>query len=582
VWVAGCAPALVLPGALDRFTLVKATAVFAALACAAMSRPSTRLARGVVPVLAAGAGVGALAALLGDSPLPQVIGRAPRFEGVLALSLYVAALVIGAWLLSAAADPRLRGHFLRASAATVALVGFVAGLEAVGLRPLSTDVARPGSLLGNATEQGVYAVGALALMLGALGRNPRDPWVLAGLSGAVVAVATSASRAAALGAVVVVLVLLLFSRGTTRRLTAIVAGVAAVLALLLPLTRSRLLLQSPLSASTIKDRTLQWELTTGLLRDRPLLGYGPSGFMDAWPGVRTQEYVQLAGTLRLDGPHSLPLQVLAATGVAGLVVVALFGLLLARGIRVGWGGDHEWTVAALAGLAGWVAALATHFTTPGTTPFFALLAGSLLGATGPAMTRLRSRVVAALAVAMTAIVALGAVAEIPLRQGIVALNRGDGEAAGSLFRTAGALRPWDADLDLAVAHAALTVPSNGFPQDLISESVRSAVGALPQDALARTDEGRYFLVTGDLDRALEAFDRALTLSPNDPQALVLRATVAARRGDLPAAVADAERAARLTPEDANALSLLASLYEQLGRTADAARVRDSIAALPTR
>ena len=194
----------------------------------------------------------------------------------------------------------------------------------------------------------------------------------------------------------------------------------------------------------------------------------------------------------------------AATGVFSLLVVAAFSVLLARGIRLGLAADREWTVGAFAALAGWVAALATHFTSPSITPFFCLLAGSLLANSAPVASVVRRRVMVAAAVVMTVFTGLAAVAEIPLRQGIVALNQGDGAAAGDSLRTALVVRPWDADLDLAVAHAALTVAA--------------AVGALPSVPLARTAQGRHFLVTGDLDRAAAAVDEVLRLSPNDPQA----------------------------------------------------------------
>lgn len=68
----------------------------------------------------------ACAALLGQAPLAQLIGRAPRYEGVVALSVYLGALLMGAWLLGPGANPALRAHLVKATAVAASLIAVIA------------------------------------------------------------------------------------------------------------------------------------------------------------------------------------------------------------------------------------------------------------------------------------------------------------------------------------------------------------------------------------------------------------------------------------------------------------------------
>ena len=68
----------------------------------------------------------------------------------------------------------------------------------------------------------------------------------------------------------------------------------------------------------------------------------------------------------------------------------------------------------------------------------------------------------------------------------------------------------------------------------------------------------------DWEGALQLLDRALSETPDDPDALGLRAFVRASRGDRAGARADLEKALALSPEDARALRLLATLQAQAG------------------
>ena len=127
------------------------------------------------------------------------------------------------------------------------------------------------------------------------------------------------------------------------------------------------------------NRTGWWAEAVGAWADRPLQGWGPSGF-----GTIRKSYRQ--DTTEVTQPHSLPLQVLAETGVVGLVLLggALWVLIrvgVRRLRRMRAEGIDPRQLALQATLLGAVAAWLTqsaidwHFDLPGVTmPVLAALA----------------------------------------------------------------------------------------------------------------------------------------------------------------------------------------------------------------
>ena len=179
VWLLGLAPAVFLPGALNRFVFIKLALAMVAIACALMAELPGRLQRRSRILLILGGITLASSACLGQAPLAQLMGRAPRYEGLVTLSVYLGAFLMGAWLLGPGANPVLRAHLVRATAVAASMIAFVAVLEAVGLHPLATSASRAGSLLGNATEQGAYGAGVVGLCLHAITRGTDGrsaPW----------------------------------------------------------------------------------------------------------------------------------------------------------------------------------------------------------------------------------------------------------------------------------------------------------------------------------------------------------------------------------------------------------------------
>lgn len=576
VWLVGLAPAAFLPGALNRFVFIKLALGATALACALMAKLPGRVGRGSQILLVLAGVTPAASALLGQAPMAQLIGRAPRYEGLVALSVYVGAFLMGAWLLGPGANPALRAQLLKATAVAASLIAVVAVLEALGLHPLATSASRPGSLLGNASEQGAYGAGVVGLCLHAVAR--RDRWAIGAVVSGVLLVVTSASRGALLGLVVAVVVTVILGSRQTRRVALSCLGIGVVAAMAIPLTRHRLLMQSPLSHQTVTGRAQEWAETLRLVGQHPLLGVGPSGFVDASPAVQSAEYVRLAGAARLDSPHSLPLQIADAGGVVLLLIAAVLGWFLFRNIvRLRSDVvDAPWVIGAAAALAGWVTCLLTHFTAPGSTPLFCLLAGSLLGeARSHPVGVVVRRMGAAAATVLGAVLLLAAVAEVPLHDGLVALQGKDGPTAVDDFALAHALRPWDADLDAQIAHALIAEPQPGQPSSVVHGYLGRARSALPEDPWVLADAGLQAGQAGRLSDALTYLDHAHRLAPNDAEVYVIRGQVRARVNDTSGAIADLRASARLSPKSPFPLRLLAIVYRQDGQTtlADAAQAR---------
>jgi hypothetical protein len=451
-----------LPGALDRFVFPKLALAAAGVLLAATGPSRGSLPRGVAWLLLLAGLLMLAAALSGATPLQQILGRPPRYEGLVALPVYLGALVSGARMLG---PDRARGStawLLDGLSIAALAIGVEAALEAAGLRPLLSSVSRPGSLLGNASDQGAWAVLALG-PLGAAAIRLRGALHRAGALGAAVALATSGSRGALVGAIVLALVLAVLapSRGSRLAIGTAVA-ILALGVLALPSTRSRVLTATHLSRQSVTGRTLLWRETLSLVGDDPFLGVGPSGYVDAIPAYHDRRYEQEVGPANPpDSPEDWLLQAAAAGGIGLALLAAILAGLVLRGGAKAVSEQRSSAESAviggmLAGLAGYGVALLFHFTSAGTTPLAALFAGALIAApprfSTRAYARLRGVAIAAYAV-LTVLLTAGAIAELPLRSALLQAAAGNLAAADRDFHTARDLRPWDAGVAQTATHA---------------------------------------------------------------------------------------------------------------------------------
>jgi hypothetical protein len=550
-------------------------------AVAAWAPARGRLPTAVRWLLAAGAALLVAAALAGAAPLAQLIGLGQRYEGLVVLPVYLLAGLCGARLLGPArapADERLTVRVLAIAAVAVAIL---AVLETAGLRPLVTNVSRPGSLLGNASDEGAFGVlVAGPLAAAALRRSSAG---VVGVVAALAIVLLSTSRGALVGALAAAVVLLVTARTVYARVA--VAGATAgllVLAVLLPVTAPRVTGRTPLSRATVSGRLQVWSETLALVAKNPVLGVGPSGFGNAILAEHTRGYEQRVGPANpVDSPHDWPLQALAAGG-PGLLLVAL--ALAGLTVQAGWrksrappGGAPTFDAGLLAGLAGYGAALLFHFTSPGPSSLAALFGGALLATAVQPGAGARYRLArtiwpAAFAVLLT----MAAVAEIPLRAAVLAVGEGHLGAAQRDFAAAHDLRPWDVEVDLTAGHAFAVAAAAGAGEPAAADAVRwltPALARLPGYEPVLEDLASARETLGQFAAATRLLDIALADDRYNPLLLLRLGVLQAEQHEFDAAVRYLLAAAGIDPRSPAPWQDLAIVYLDEGRPAAAAAAR---------
>jgi hypothetical protein len=531
-----------------------------------------RLPRLVLALLAVGLAALAVAALAGENPVGQLVGSAPRYEGLPGALLYVGACVTGARLLGPGRHPDQDVLLVRVLAGAAVAVALVAGVETADLAWWQSDVSRPGSLLGNASDQGAWGVLALGPLLLAAVRTP-SRWPVVGTLAALTAVVLSGSRGALIGAVVVLAVVLVAARGRRARLLVLGIGAAtAATALAVPGVRGRLA-GDGLAGRTADGRSDLWSDSLALYVDNPLLGVGPGGFAE---GVRRVHgaswYAEVGADFPPDSPHSWPLQTLLAGGpvllLAFLGLVALTAVAAYRVLR-----DESVLPGLAAGLAGYGTALVFHFTGPGHTPLAAMFAGALLAVPvgGPERRSTPSdRAVSLAALVVACIAALGAVAEVPLRQAVVAVRAGNVAAADESFEAAQALRPWDDAVGGTAGHAFRVAGVAAADEDVLQRAEGWLVGVDGDRSVpVLADLGTVREARGDLVGAHDVLATALRRDPANPELLLLGGVVAARQGHTERAETLFSRAALSAPDSPAPWDNLATLYRETDRAVEA-------------
>ncbi|KAB1643803.1 hypothetical protein F8O06_12010 [Pseudoclavibacter sp. CFCC 14310] len=458
VWLLVVSQFVFLPSADNRWVLPKLTMMCAAVLLSALTPATGRLPAFVVPLIAAGAGILLIGVSLGNDTSAQLFGRYPRYEGIVAVPVYAAAVWAGARVIGPGASPKVRRSLWQALAVCSLATGVVALSQLTSHSLVPTDVARPGSLLGNATDLGVIAAVIVVMLFVPAGQSVRQAlhgghgggrqasarprrdrrtiwaWAYAALlvSGcvcAVLLVIRSASRAAFLAlavsavfaAVTVVWRRLCAGRPVLRPIilpgTLIAAGISAV-ALLVPLTRARLLGTSAFAVKTVSDRMDISESTLRMVRDHPWAGVGANGFVELAPTyLNAHWYQNVGGYITLDSPHNWLLQVSVIGGLPLLVWAIVLVVTCAvhvlrfssalyhqsdprrgrrRQLRRPWttelrrapraatdgtvdvAGTYAMQVSVAAAVLGYLAALLTHFTSAGNTLLMSVLVGAAL------------------------------------------------------------------------------------------------------------------------------------------------------------------------------------------------------------
>ena len=502
LWLMAASVLVWVPGGYSRFVLAKLLVVAMAAVVGATVPRDGRLPRSLVLGLVVGTGLLTVAALVGETPVASLVGRFPRYEGLPVLGLYVAAAWLGARIGGRGAARAVQlGHALSGMAVVLAVAALLDLGDESPLGP--STLARSGSLLGNATDQGLVAMMAALVVAGAL-EVRRDGLLLAGLAGGVVTVGLSGSRVAMVLTALGLLALALRRRRLRRPVLVAVAGLVAV-ALAVPGTRERLS-----SSATGRGRLEQWQLTLDLVFDHPVLGVGPSRYVDAVGRYETPEFVAFTGPRTLaDSPHDVLLQAAVAGGLPLLICfLVLVALVVRRAVPVVR--EHPESAGVLIAVAAYGVAVLANPTAAGPTCLAALLTGVLVAepATHAERVWVRHGIVVALA-AGAVVVAASCVGEIRLGRGVDDARAGRGDKAHAALDAAQTWRPWDSDVGLIGAQAS---------------------------------------VANDPERARELARRSLRSTPDSYEALVALAVAELRLGDDDAARRHLARAADLFPQ----------------------------------
>lgn len=579
LWVA---PVLVLPGVYHRWGWPTLIAAVVAVGLAVWARPTGRVPVWWAALAAAVALALTLRALLGEAPLAQFFGRAPRYEGFVELAVLLAAVWCGARLAGPRAATSAHRAIVRAMTVASSALALVAVLEAVGLRPIETDLERPGSLAGNATDQGilgvVFAAWLFHVALGVWMRTRRVAWwaVVGGVAG-VIAVVTSASRAALLGLAVVALVLSVRAVWGARRRAAAIGWTAVGFTVLVgftlavPFTRDRLLGADGFARKTVGDRLVIWRDALDLAWAHPWTGVGLNGYMDAitsrfddtWYRNVTPDHV-------LDSPHDLLVQAAVVAGIPGVVLVLVGAALVffsgVRAVRGAVGPRRDALIGAWTVLAGASIGLLASPTSPKTLLPMAVAVGVLV-AREPWDRRWRAlRILGTVAVAAWMVALLAwTVGDAFVWKGVSAAVRGDAVAADSAFSSAASLRPWDVDLPLIAAQVTGGALEQGMvgASDSASRWSTEAAARLPSSAAAQEAAGMVALQRGELAAAGAYLRAARALSPANPRIAHEEGLAELAAGDYAAARDAFERVLQLQPDREESRQALAEACRRL-------------------
>lgn len=503
-----------------------------------------------------------VATLTSETVMLSVVGRAGRHTGLVMYVAYLAVMLVAARTHREVSPTWIIGALL---AAAVPVVGYGA-LQVVGIEPFDWQLIEGGppvfATFGNANFFSAWLgiVAPMALAGALLARW--SGWVRAGCAvmaavALVVAYFSDSLQGVMAGAAGVGLVALvwLFTHQRARAWrwygvagAAVVgaAGVAVVVAGAGPFAALRANL-----VTSFETRWGKWETALRMAGDHPVLGVGLNDFVDYFHQYRPQWLATQDGLDRTtDTPHNVPLDMLTSGGVllagAYVALLAVTAWALVRGLRRLEGQERL----LLGGIGGaWLAYQLQSFVSIDVPPLAVLhyvLAGLIIafgvapawrewrlpGAPAPAPAKGKGKKKApkqplvplhAPAIAVIVVVAGGAawLATVPIRADAAAQTGRQAAAAGQPAIM-------ERHFDEAVS-TAFWEPRYPVRRGTILAQRGDAPAALAafEEALSRQPRGlshainvaRQAEALGRIDRARQAFQRAVDIDPKTPQVL---------------------------------------------------------------
>ncbi|MGV8848852.1 MAG: O-antigen ligase family protein [Propionibacteriaceae bacterium] len=568
----GVLPIAATPLATDPVMPIRLLVIGIALAVGFWVPSRVGLSRPVLVALGVVLAVFVVAAFAGATPLMSLLGRYPRYEGLPMMLAYSAALVVGARILQ---RPRYRRIFVQLLALATSVNAVVAVVQLV-----TDPESRVTGLLGNSTTLGTYGLLAVVVIGWTLATNQR-PILWAGTVAASACIVLSASRGVLVGTVGALAAALVVRRLATVRPRwqhlAIGVAVITVATLLVPTTAARVTGASPFSSSTVSGRLLLWQDALGLWLAHPVLGTGPSRFVDAINPFHTADWAAAVGPYAPpDSPHNVLLQVLCATGLLGVLALAGFAYLAGRdAVRV----RSPLLGPAVVVAVGLAVTYLTSFTDPVTTTLAAFVVGGALATRPydplPTVQRLWPA-----GVTLAATGFLGGTLLVAEASYSATLSATDPGPAAQRAITA---RPWDPDVVRRVAYTvAKRAETTTLDTGYLTAPLKAACEGLPDSIECVLTLSSVRDSTGDFAGALADANAAIAIDETNVDAHLAAGIALAKLTRYPEAEAAFALAASLRPTAPEPWSDLATLYDLMGRTVDASAARAKAAELTKR
>lgn len=275
-----------------------------------------------------------------------LFGTYRRYEGLLTFVTYAGAFFLAIQMLDRASKIRTLAKTFFWSGVVVNSYGVLQyfGLDPAEWGVLEFEENRAFSTFGNPEFLGGFAVLALAISLSLALSEEQESWRGIYWGGFMVALASwivAFTRGAWIAGVFVIILLAVvavINRVSLKRIDKAFMGAGGVLAAALVALSLRstdevmnvwLRLRSILEfdQGSAETRFQIWEAAAGAIADRPVLGFGADTFRLVFPRYMPFEYPADAGYLTVaDNVHNYPLQLAAAFGIPGLLLIlGLFG-----------------------------------------------------------------------------------------------------------------------------------------------------------------------------------------------------------------------------------------------------------------
>ena len=486
----------------------------------------------------------AVSSIVSVVPRISLVGKMPRYEGLLAWIIYLALFFLAARFMSSVSGLARLHSVLTALVLIVSVYGLI---QSFGLDLIKWDsglvTGRARSTLGNAATLGAFLALTLpfsaSALLGQIKRTSRLLTVAA-LAVGLPALIMTRSRGAWLAFFLASLlfVYLAWRNGLIGKKISLpvrIASMAGVIALVIAMVSGFYYIES--ERGTASGRMVLWTQTVKAIGDRPIFGWGPQTFEYVFPAYITPTYEKnITRKTVVDDPHNVVLQSAFNTGFPATLALALLLTTIFRLLNRSPENNKiaPYVIGTTAGLCGYIVALQFHFSTLAVSPIFWVLAGSAVGAVGASRSEAkrikggpqpRYWLIAPLAavVIMWSFVAVRAAntvsADMKLRQALATASAGDSTRAYLTLIEAEQLHPGDPYYPFMIGQVMIEFAENQRSAQLTAEAKKAFERALklnPIDEYAKLGlaDAEYNLWTihgkqTNLERARKLYEEIL-------------------------------------------------------------------------